>query len=39
MLDLLLRGQGLSGILPEAAGLLGFAAVFFSIGVWRFRYE
>lgn len=39
MLDLLLRGQGLSGILPETGVLLGFAAVFFSIGVWRFRYE
>lgn len=39
MLDLLLRGQGLSGILLEAVVLLGFAAVFFTIGVWRFRYE
>lgn len=39
MLDLLLRGQGLGGILPEAAVLLGFAAIFFTIGVWRFRYE
>ncbi len=39
MLDLVLRGQGLAGILPEAAVLLGFAAVFFTVGIWRFRYE
>ena len=39
MLDLVLRGQGLSGVLPEAAVLVGFAVVFFTIGVWRFRYE
>jgi ABC-2 type transport system permease protein len=39
MLDLVLRGQGLSAILPEAGVLLGFAAVFLAIGVWRFRYE
>ena len=39
MLDLVLRGQGLSDILLEAAVLVGFAVVFFAIGVWRFRYE
>jgi ABC-2 type transport system permease protein len=39
MLDLVLRGGGLQAILPEAAVLLGFAAIFFSVGVWRFRYE
>jgi ABC-2 type transport system permease protein len=39
MLDLVLRGGGLADILPEAAVLLGFAAVFFIIGIWRFRYE
>ena len=32
-------GQGLIGVLLPAAVLLGFAAVFFVIGVWRFRYE
>jgi ABC-2 type transport system permease protein len=37
--NLLLRGQGLSGVLPEAGVLLGFAALFFALGVWRFRYE
>jgi ABC-2 type transport system permease protein len=39
MLDILLRGQGVTGILPVAGVLLGFAAVFFSIGVLRFKYE
>jgi len=39
LLALILRGQGLTGILPEAGVLLGFAAVFFVIGVWRFKYE
>ncbi|HLF74806.1 MAG TPA: ABC transporter permease [Anaerolineales bacterium] len=39
MLDLVLRGGGLREVLPEAGVLLGFAAIFFSMGVWRFRYE
>ncbi|HMR97868.1 MAG TPA: ABC transporter permease [Anaerolineales bacterium] len=39
LLDLLLRGGGLIDVLPEAGVLLGFAAIFFSVGVWRFRYE
>jgi ABC-2 type transport system permease protein len=39
MLDLVLRGGGLMDVLPEAGVLLGFAVVFFSIGVMRFRYE
>ena len=39
MLDLVLRGGGLPDILPEAAVLLGFAVLFFSVGVMRFRYE
>jgi ABC-2 type transport system permease protein len=39
MLDLVLRGGALRDILPEAAVLLGFAVIFFSVGVWRFRYE
>ena len=37
--DVLVRGYGLAGILPEAGILLGFAAAFFLIGVWRFRFE
>ena len=39
MLDLGLRGGGLVDILPEAGVLLGFAVIFFSVGVWRFRFE
>ena len=39
MLDILLRGQGVVGILPVAGVLLGFAAVFFMVGIWRFKYE
>lgn len=37
--DLAMRGGGLNDILPEAAVLLGFAVVFFAVGVWRFRFE
>jgi len=39
MLDLVLRGRGLVEVLPEAGVLLGFAALFFALGVWRFKYE
>lgn len=39
MLDLALRGKSWLDVLPVAGVLLGFAAVFFAIGVWRFRYE
>lgn len=37
--DLVLRGQGLVDILPNAAVLVGFAVVFLAVGAWRFRYE
>ncbi len=39
LLDIVLRGQGAGAVAQEAAVLLGFAAVFFAVGVWRFRYE
>jgi len=39
LLDLLLRGAGLTDILPDAGVLLGFAVLFLGIGAWRFRYE
>jgi ABC-2 type transport system permease protein len=39
MLDIVLRCGGVSAVLPEAGVLLGFAVVFFTIGVLRFRYE
>jgi len=38
-LDIAVRSQGLPGVLRECAVLLGFATVFFTIGVARFRYE
>ncbi len=39
LLDLVLRGGGLMDILLESVVLLGFAGVFFTIGILRFRYE
>ena len=39
MLDQLLRQQGLSAVPPEVAVLLGFAVVFYTLGILRFRYE
>ncbi len=39
LLDIVLRGQGVAAILPEAGILLGFAVLFFGIGIWRFKYE
>ena len=39
MLDILVRGKGMTDILPEAGVLLGFALIFFVIGVLRFKYE
>jgi ABC-2 type transport system permease protein len=36
---LMLQGFGLMEVLPLAGVLLGFAVVFFLIGVWRFRFE
>jgi ABC-2 type transport system permease protein len=39
LLEIVLRGGGVSAILPSAGVLLGFAALFFTIGILRFRYE
>jgi len=39
MLNIVMRGQGLEGVLTPAAVLTGFAIVFFAIGVWRFHSE
>jgi ABC-2 type transport system permease protein len=36
-LDVLVRGYGLGDVLPECAGLLGFAAAFFALAVARMR--
>jgi linearmycin/streptolysin S transport system permease protein len=37
--DLLTRGQGLAAVLDSIVVLLGFSAVFFVIGAWRFEFE
>jgi|CXWJ01.1.fsa_nt_gi ABC-2 type transport system permease protein len=39
LLDLLLHGAGVVDILPEAGVLIGFAVLFFGVGVMRFKYE
>jgi ABC-2 type transport system permease protein len=39
LLDVLVRGQDVLGVWLEAGVLLGYAVVFYAIGVWRFRYE
>lgn len=38
-LDLIVRGGGVMEILPEVGVLLGYAVVFFVVGVGRFRWE
>jgi ABC-2 type transport system permease protein len=38
-LDVILRGKGLADVLLPCAVLLGFAVVFFAIGLWRFRQD
>jgi ABC-2 type transport system permease protein len=37
--DLVLRGYTAGQVLPSAAVLLGFAVLFFTVGVLRFRCE
>jgi ABC-2 type transport system permease protein len=39
MQDVIVRGQGLEAIWLPALVLVGYAAVFFILGVWRFRFE
>lgn len=37
--DIITRSQGVIDVLPEAAVLLGFAGLFLTVGIWRFRFE
>jgi ABC-2 type transport system permease protein len=37
--DILMRGYGLAQILPECEVLAGFAAVFFGVALWRFKWD
>ena len=39
LLNIVLRGQGMIGVLVPSAVLLGMAVVYFVVGVRRFRYE
>jgi ABC-2 type transport system permease protein len=39
LLDIVLRGRDVLAVLPIAGVLLGFAALFFAVGIMRFRYE
>lgn len=38
-LELILKGAGLMDIVPNILFLLGFAAVFFMIAIWRFKFD
>ena len=38
-LDILARGAGLADVLPNCGVLLLFAAAFYVIAIWRFRFE
>jgi ABC-2 type transport system permease protein len=37
--DILVRGQGLAGVTTELTILLGFALLFFAVGLWRFEFD
>lgn len=37
--DIIVRGLGTTAILPEVGALMAFALVFFSLAVWRFKFE
>ena len=37
--DVIIRGQNVQGIILEAGVLLGFALLFFVVGIWRLKFE
>ena len=37
--NIVLRGQGLGSVLLPAGILLGYAAAFFALAAWRFKFE
>lgn len=37
--NLLIRGQGFASVTTEIGALLGFTALFFAIGLWRFNFD
>jgi ABC-2 type transport system permease protein len=38
-LDLFVRGQGLTDIMPSLLALLGFGVTFLAVGLWRFKFN
>jgi len=38
-LNLFLKGAGLGDVFPNILALLGFAVVFFSLAMWRFKFD
>ena len=38
-LDVMVRGQGLNAVLPVIGVLMGFALIFWTLGLWRFRFD
>jgi ABC-2 type transport system permease protein len=39
LVDLMVRGLGIADVALDLAVLLGFSALFFAIGLWRFDYD
>ena len=37
--DIILRGATLNDVLPQVGVLLGYATLFFALGVWRLKFE
>jgi hypothetical protein len=37
--NIILRGQGLEGVLAPAAIVMGYALFFYALAAWRFRFE
>ncbi len=37
--SIILRGAGLAGVLGAVGAILAYAAAFFILAVWRFRFE
>ena len=37
--DLMVRGRGLADVTTQLLALLAFSAIFFTIGVWRFKFD
>ena len=38
-LDVIVRGQGINEVMPIVGVMLGYALIFWVVGLWRFRFE